>query len=353
MRSPRKNVRTISAALGVALGLAGAVALAQQPPGDKDPSRLPLGEVQPGGRPMPPQGQPGGQPGQPPPGMPPGGMQRPARPQLPPGMQPPRRLPPGPPPQPAPAEDHGKGGHGAAHHCPGHGPLDSPHAPNWWQGIIGVNNDAAQFGPPDAHGHLHRTDGFVSQLLWRYDNSKDECDPKNQPPPFLASLLNFGLLAFVLFRFGKKPLAEALANRRKTMMAEIDTATNLKNASEGRLTELEDKLQNLDETLEQMKKDYIAQSEAERKHVLAEAEERRARMLRDVEIRLEQEMKAARQELLAESVEQAVELAEQLLKKSVKAQDHERSADEFVSGLAAAWKSDALGTRNTNAGGAA
>lgn len=332
-------------ALGLALGLATAgVAVAQQPPGDKDPAKLPTGEIQPGGRviqlqPPPPGGQPGrpmpgqmGQPGQPGRPFPGGGPGRG-------GFRPP------PPPEP---EEHG--GHAAAHHCPGHGPLDSPHAPNWWQGIIGVNNEAAKFGAPDEHGHMHREDGFVSQLLWRYENEKDECDPKNQPPPFLASLLNFGLLAFVIYRFGKKPLADALAARKKAMMQEIDTATSLKDEAEKRLRDYEDKLQNLDETLEQMKKDFAAQSEIERKHVLAEAEERRVRMKKDVEFRIEQELKAARQQLLVEAVEQAVLAAEEVLKKKVEQKDLDRSADDFLSGLGAAWKGDAVASRSSVGG---
>ncbi len=352
MKPARAKLAALLAALGVALGtlILAPFASAQQPPsGDKDPSRLPLGEIQPGERPMPPRpagAQPGqpGQAGQPRPMQP--GMGRPMP--LPGGGRGGAPVPVPPPSHAQPAHDD----HAAAHHCPGHGPLDKPHAPNWWQGILMVNNDAATFGPADEHGHFHRTDGFLTQLLYRYENAANECDPKNQPPPFLASLLNFGLLAFVIVRFGKKPLAEALANRKKTMMAEIDNATRLKDEAEARLEDYEDKLQHLDETLEQLKKDYAAQSKAEREHVLAEAEERRARMRRDVEFRLEQELKAARIQLLQESVELAVVAAEELLKKKIAAADQERSADELIAGLAASWSGDATNA-GSRAGGAA
>jgi F-type H+-transporting ATPase subunit b len=347
------------AALGLALGLAsiGERAFAQQP-GDKDPARLPLGEVQPGGRPagQPQPGQPGGRPaGQPQPGQP--GMGRP-RPPMPPGhpglqqpggMQPrPLRPQAAPPSQPEAA--HGHGGH-----CPGHGPTDSPHAPNWWQGIIGVDNEAAQFEKHD--GHFHRTDGFLTQLLWRYENSKDECDPKNQPPPFLASVLNFSLLVWVIYRFGRKPLAEALAARKKSVMHEIDTASRLKEEAETRLADYEDKLENLDETLEQMKKDYVAQGEIERKQVLAEAEERRERMKRDVEFRLQQEAKAVKQQLLQEAVARAVVEAEELIKKRVTKADLDQMANDYLAGLGAAWKgatsSSSAASGSSSHGGAA
>jgi F-type H+-transporting ATPase subunit b len=339
------------AALGLVLCLVATngSSFAQQPPsGDKDPSRLPLGDVQPGGRPNP----QAGQPGQPPPG----GQAMPGqRPAFPPPQRPqPQR------PQPqrinperaAAQREPEEKSHGAEH-CPGHGPLDDPHGINWWQGLIGVNNDAVRFDEKkDEHGHVHRIDPFISQLLWRYENPKNECDEKNQPPPFLASLLNFGLLAFLVYRFGKKPLAEALASRKQAMMREIANAEHLKEEAERRLAEYEDKLQKLDETLEQMKKDYVAQSEAERAHVLAEAQERRARMKRDVEFRLEQEMKAAKAQLLNEAVEGAVAAAEALLHKKVGQADLDRTGDEYIAGFAAAWKGDALKARDV-VGGAA
>lgn len=345
--SPRGRIVPLLAAVAVSLGLlsAGTGVFAQQP-GDKDPHKLPLGDIQPGSA-QPPPRPAGAQPGQP-------GMQpRPIRPGMQPGMpgrpggMPPRPQPLRPPPPPEP-EEHG--GHKAAHHCPGHGPTDSPHAPNWWQGIIGVNNDVAKFEKDD-HGHFHRTDGFSSQLLWRYDNAKDECDPKNQPPPFLASLLNFGLLAFVIVRFGRKPLAEALAARKKSVMQEIDNATRLKTEAEDRLADYEDKLENLDETLEQMKKDYAAQGEAERTYILAEAEERRERMKRDVEFRLQQEAKAAKQELLQEATLRAVAAAEELIKKKVGKSDLDQMADDFLSGLGSSWQGESTPQRSV--GGAA
>lgn len=331
MKKPR--LLSLIAAGALALGLVSAGALAQQP-GDKDPARLPLGDVQPGGppggRPVPGR-PPGAQPGQAPrpmprPGMIPGGR---------PGQFPPRPMP-----RPAPPPEPEESAHKGAHHCPGHGPTDSPHAPNWWQGILWVNNDVAKF-EKDAAGHMHRTDSVVTQLLYRYENPKDECDPKNQPPPFLATVLNFGLLAWVLYRFGRKPLAEALAARKKSVMQEIDNATRLKNEAESRLNDYEDKLDNLDETLEQMKKDYAAQSEAERKHVLAEAEERRERMKRDVEFRLAQEAKAAKQLLLQQAVERAVAAAEELIRKKVEKPDLDKMADDYLTGIGAAWAGEA------------
>lgn len=315
--------------LGAVIALSGSIALAQQPPaGGAQPP--PGGS--PRAQPMPMPGQPG-QPGMPPgmrrPGGMPGGMPgghppmpgtRPggARPGLPPGFDPRN---PGGRPRPRPRPPVVEEEHAKPHHCPGHGPDDAPPHVNYWHGILMANNERALKG------------GFVNQLLFRYENEKDHCDPKNEPPPLLASLINFGALAFILFRFGKKPLAEALKKRRDGIMADIDTATKLKEDAEARLEDYEEKIENIESKLDEVRAEYAQQAELERKHILAEAEERRVRMRKDAELRIEQELKAARAELLREAVVSAVAAAEDLVQKQIAARDQDKMANDYLQSI--------------------
>jgi F-type H+-transporting ATPase subunit b len=334
---------------GAALSLS-AFALAQQPPGP-----APQPPVSPPGAPRTTVGQPGpgaqpGQPGRPmPPGMPPGAG-RPGKPPGHPAMGGPqggRPFPPGgrpgmPAPRPAPTpahEEHEE--HAHAEHCPGHGPMDPPSHPNWWHGMIGVNNEKAV------------SESFVDKLLWRYENHADPCDPKNEPPPFAASILNFLVLVGLLVKFGKKPLAEALVARKATIMRDIDTATELREEAEARLDEYQQKLDNLEQTLEEFRADFASRTEHEQKRLLAEAEERRVRMKKDAELRVEQELKEARAQLLKEAVEGAVRAAEQLLASKVAAPDQERLANDYLAGLGTSMQAGSADASSARAGGAA
>ncbi|AUX27929.1 ATP synthase subunit B [Sorangium cellulosum] len=334
-----KPTRRTSLALGLAAALTAGTALAQQPEAQPamPPGHPPVGAAQPAphgaARPNPHQMPPRSrevQPGRP---IGPGGRQ------LPPGhgglrMQA----------QPGQPGAHGRAApeaesaaHGHEEHCPGHGPTDPPPHVNWWQGLIGVNNEAA------GKGGIH-------SLLWRYHNEQNPCDPRNQPPPFLASLLNFGLLAFIIVRFGRKPIAEALKKRKQTIMAELDNASRLKEEAEKRLDQYEDKLTRLEETLAELKAEHAAQAEREKAHVLAEAEQRRVRMRKDAEFRIEQELKEARALLLKEAVEGAVAAAEQLLRQRVGKEDHDRVAEEYLKAIPAAVSSGAArGPQTTGA----
>jgi F-type H+-transporting ATPase subunit b len=224
-------------------------------------------------------------------------------------------------------------------HCPGHGPTDKPHHANWWHGLLMVNNERAQSG------------GFVNRLLFRYHNDKDPCDPRNEPPPFLASILNFAALGYLLVRYGRKPLADALVKRREEIMGEIETATRLRDEAEARLVDYEDKIENIQDKLEELRLEYAALAERERKHILQEAEERRARMRRDAEFRIEQELKQARVELLREAVEGAVTAAEDLLAKRVGPGDFDKIAGDYLKSIGPALAQQAK-SGQLGAGGA-
>lgn len=322
----------MSRRLLVTFGLAGAlltgVAVAQQPP----PAPLPPGHppIQPLEQTTP-QRPPGAAPAPAPqraPGVPPGRPIGPGGQQLPPGVG--RQIPmpgtggrgvaPTPPPRtPAPAP--------RLEECPGHGPMDAPHHINWFHGLLGVNNEKAANG---------------GTLLWRYHDDANPCDPKNEPPPYLAQVINLGIFGFILYRFGRKPLVEGLAKRRQAIMQDIENSNRLKVEAEKRLKEYQKRMAQLDETLLALKADHVAQAEADRKSLLVELEERRAWMRRDAEFRIEQELKAARVQLLQEAVRGAVSAAEHIIQQQVTGADQQRLADDYLSSIPTAFGGAAL-----------
>jgi F-type H+-transporting ATPase subunit b len=218
------------------------------------------------------------------------------------------------------------GGHGGEHECPGHGPMDSPPQINWYQGLLGVNNEKAD------------SPSGLDKLLWRYKNEQDECDPKNQEPPVLANLINFGIVVLLLFRFGGTPLREGLIKRKKTIMADIEAAEQLRGDAEERLKKYQKQLANIEHRRKELEEEYRAQFEAEKKRILSEAEEKRVRMRKDAEFRVAQELRQAQAELLVEAVDGAIKAAEDLIKKKVQPSDLDRIADEYLVGLGPALK---------------
>ena len=95
---------------------------------------------------------------------------------------------------------HGEGAHGqAAHGEAAHGAEHDENAPppeiNWWHGLLGEKA------------------GREPDLFFR---------APGEPPPYLASLINFAVLVFILVRYGRKPLAAWLAKRKESITREIE-----------------------------------------------------------------------------------------------------------------------------------
>src|SRR5262249_51962652 len=149
-------------------------------------------------------------------------------------------------------------------------------------------------------------------------------------PPFLATLLNFGLLAFLAVRFGKKPLHDALVKRKESIVRELDDARRLREAAEKRLSEYEGKLEKIHEDLERVRAEFREQGERDKQRIVLEAKERRERMKKDAEILLVQEVKQIKQELVVEVVREATRLATDLLAKEMTLGDHDRFAEMFL-----------------------
>ncbi|HEX3771077.1 MAG TPA: hypothetical protein VHV30_09445 [Polyangiaceae bacterium] len=154
-----------------------------------------------------------------------------------------------------------------------------------------------------------------------------------ETPPYIAMLINFGILAAAYYYLGKKPIAEGLQARRDAISKEIDDAQRMKREAEERAKVYQHKLDRLEDELRVARESLVKAGEAESERIIREAEAKAERMRKDAEFLVEQEFKAIRGQLLRETVEAAVAAAEDLLKKRVTQADQERLAEEYLSDL--------------------
>jgi F-type H+-transporting ATPase subunit b len=152
-------------------------------------------------------------------------------------------------------------------------------------------------------------------------------------PPFIAMLINFGILAAGYYLLGRKPIAAALQSRRDTIAKDIDEAQRMRHEAEARAATYQAKLARLEEEVQQAREALVRAGEAERDRIVTEAEAKAERMRKDAEFLVEQEMKQLRQDLWRDTVEVAVTAAEDLLRKRVTAADQERIAEDYLADL--------------------
>jgi F-type H+-transporting ATPase subunit b len=155
----------------------------------------------------------------------------------------------------------------------------------------------------------------------------------SETPPFIAMLVNFGILAAGYYLLGRKPIAAALQHRRDAVAKEIEEAQRMREQAEARAKTYQAKLERLEEEMRVARDALVRAGEAERDRIVAEAEANAERMRRDATFLVEQEIKQIRQDLWRETLESAVAAAEELLRRGVTPADQERLAEDYLADL--------------------
>ena len=152
-------------------------------------------------------------------------------------------------------------------------------------------------------------------------------------PPYLAMLINFGILIAGYYYVGKKPIAAALKSRRDNIAREIEEAQKMRKEAEKRARVYQAKLERLEAEMATTREALVRAGEAERERLVQEAEAKAERMRKDAEFVVEQELKQLRVDLQRDTVEAAIAAAEELLKKRVTPADQERLAEDYLADL--------------------
>lgn len=153
-------------------------------------------------------------------------------------------------------------------------------------------------------------------------------------PPYLAMVINFGILMAGFYYFGKKPVVAALKNRRDTIAKDIEEAQRMRKEAEKRAKHYQGKLASLEREMADTRASLLSAGEAEKERIVAEAEAKAERMRKDAEFLVQQERKQLRFDLQRDTVQAAIAAAEELLRKRVTAADQERLAEDYLADLA-------------------
>lgn len=148
-----------------------------------------------------------------------------------------------------------------------------------------------------------------------------------------AMVINFLILLGIYYRFGKKPVAEALVERKKSIASSIENAQKILSEAKQRSKKYKSKLEKVEADAQEAKQSQVSTGKGDAEAIVRNAEEKAARLARDVDFILDQEQKQTQLDLVRETVEKAAKEAEVLLKSNVSAADQERLAEEFLSKL--------------------
>jgi F-type H+-transporting ATPase subunit b len=154
-----------------------------------------------------------------------------------------------------------------------------------------------------------------------------------ETPPYVAMLINFGILVGGYYLLGKDSIAAGLKSRREGIQKELEEAARMKAEAEERAKKYQARLATLEQEMETAREALVRAGEAERERIVKDAEAKAERMRKDAEFLVEQELKQIRLDLWRDAVDTAITAAGELLKKRVTPADQERLAEEYLADL--------------------
>jgi len=146
----------------------------------------------------------------------------------------------------------------------------------------------------------------------------------------LIQLVNFLVLLIVLYRFLYKPLVSTLEGRSAAIRQQLAEAQAAREEAQRQLAEFESRLQAAQADAQALRERALREAAETRERLTAEARQEAARLLVAAQAQIAQEVRRAKTELRAEVGALAVEIAERLIRKSLRDEDHQRLVQEAL-----------------------
>ncbi len=155
-------------------------------------------------------------------------------------------------------------------------------------------------------------------------------DHKAQLWDFMWRLLNFAVLLYILYKLAWKRLVNFFRNRREDIKTSLVETKDRRVEAEEKFKEYEVKLTKATDDIQNISEMIKAQGLAEKQKLIADAEKAAEKMKEDARARMDQEMKKAGSQLRTEAVELSIKVAEDILKRNVSKEDHEKMVKEYM-----------------------
>lgn len=142
--------------------------------------------------------------------------------------------------------------------------------------------------------------------------------------------MNFVVLAGALIVLLKKPVANGLESRRQGIKDQLEDLERQKSEAEAKLNEYQQRLNQLDKEVENIIAQYIKDGEAAKVKIIEEAKAAAEKLEQQAKKNIEHEFEKVREQLKADMVNQAVAIAETLIKDNINEEDQKKIIGEYL-----------------------
>jgi len=143
-------------------------------------------------------------------------------------------------------------------------------------------------------------------------------------------VMNFVVLAAVLFILLRKPVSQVLKNRIKGIQDQLHDLEIRKKEAERVLAEYEERLMRLDQEAEKIVAEYVRQGEDARGRIIREAQAAADKVEEQARRNIDHEFAIAKMKLKGEVLEKALIKAEEKIKNRITPGDQKKLVDEYL-----------------------
>jgi F-type H+-transporting ATPase subunit b len=148
---------------------------------------------------------------------------------------------------------------------------------------------------------------------------------------WLPRLVNFAIIAGVLFYFLRKPTRDFFRNRSEEIAKALRESQEARDKAVAALAEMERKVRELEADTRALIADAQARGEKDKAALLEEGKKVSKDVQDQVKAGIEIEVQKAKADLAVEAAVLAVDLAEGKIKSTIGKQDHERIVKDYIS----------------------
>jgi F-type H+-transporting ATPase subunit b len=156
-------------------------------------------------------------------------------------------------------------------------------------------------------------------------------------PPEIAGiifpLLNFLIYAGIIYYFAVPLIRSFLKSRHDEVLATVTEAAARKRNAEALVADYESRLAKVDQEIDSIQASLKAEGERDKARLLREAEGLATKIKSDAQLLADQEVKAAKYQVLLELAERAKGSASDLIRRHLSQADQGRLVEEFIDDL--------------------
>ncbi|MBN1573544.1 MAG: ATP synthase F0 subunit B [Deltaproteobacteria bacterium] len=152
----------------------------------------------------------------------------------------------------------------------------------------------------------------------------------NRFEDFAWRIANFSILIIILHVVLTEKIIDFFSNRKKAIREALDDAAESKINAEKRYQEITAKFSKVKKEVEELRTTFLEEGKRERQRLIETAAKEAEKIRLMAEKSIEHELIMAKQAIKTETVDLALSIAEQILKKNIKKKDISRMTNEYI-----------------------